>query len=222
MRKGTNLAGGSTSRSAIKGAWRTSVLRPTSSEPVTPRRPDDFRGVGAKNSGQKVASRNRAKILNPDDPEKEHTIRWQSEILFLSLQRNSSSRENCEHKLHPDLCSACISMPKAGVIRKSDSDGNNHLHLLVNGSYLKDELEYDDERFEMLRRLLSRAYDEELPLADAVAENTGQGRTVSRPTSIQPERMLRRWERQVMFTPAICWPHGLSLSGGLLRTICDE
>ena len=45
----------------------------------------------------------------------------------------------------------------------------NHLHLLVNGSYLKEELEFDDERFEMIRRLLSRAYDEELPLADAVA-----------------------------------------------------
>jgi len=45
----------------------------------------------------------------------------------------------------------------------------NHLHLLVNGSYLQEELEFDDERFEMIRRLLSRAYDQELPLADAVA-----------------------------------------------------
>jgi hypothetical protein len=45
----------------------------------------------------------------------------------------------------------------------------NHLHLLVNGSYLAEELEFDDERFEMIRRLLSRAYDEELPLADSIA-----------------------------------------------------
>ena len=44
---------------------------------------------------------------------------------------------------------------------------HNHLHLLVNGSYLEQELELDDERFEMVRRLLSRAADEELPLADA-------------------------------------------------------
>jgi hypothetical protein len=43
------------------------------------------------------------------------------------------------------------------------------VHLLVNGSYLAPELEFDDERFEMIRRLLSRAYDEELPLAEAVA-----------------------------------------------------
>jgi hypothetical protein len=45
----------------------------------------------------------------------------------------------------------------------------NHLHLLVNGSYLQEELEFDDERFEMIRRLLSRAYDEELPLTDTIA-----------------------------------------------------
>src|SRR5439155_14512377 len=33
----------------------------------------------------------------------------------------------------------------------------------------QDELEFDDERFEIIRRLLSRAYDEELALADGVA-----------------------------------------------------
>jgi hypothetical protein len=43
------------------------------------------------------------------------------------------------------------------------------MHLLVNGSYLQPELELDDERFEMIRRLLSRAYDEELPLAETIA-----------------------------------------------------
>ena len=38
----------------------------------------------------------------------------------------------------------------------------NHLHALVNGSYLPLELEFDDERFEMIQRLLSRAYHEEI------------------------------------------------------------
>src|SRR5438874_5990192 len=45
----------------------------------------------------------------------------------------------------------------------------NHFHVLVNGSYLPDEIAHDDERYEMIRRLLSRAYEEELPLADAMA-----------------------------------------------------
>ena len=34
---------------------------------------------------------------------------------------------------------------------------------------MQDELDLDDERFEMIRRLLSRAYAEELPIADTVA-----------------------------------------------------
>jgi hypothetical protein len=74
-------------------------------------------------------------------------------------------------KLHPDLV-LCLHLNAEGW-----GDPNaptlidtNHLHLLVNGSYLKDELEFDDERFEMIRRLLSRAYDEELPLADTIAD----------------------------------------------------
>ena len=33
---------------------------------------------------------------------------------------------------------------------------------------------FDDERFEMLRRLLSRAYDEEIKIADTVAAAMAQ------------------------------------------------
>ena len=39
----------------------------------------------------------------------------------------------------------------------------------MNGSYLPDELEFDDIRFEMLQRLLSRTFDEELKVADTAA-----------------------------------------------------
>ena len=56
----------------------------------------------------------------------------------------------------------------------------NHLHLLVNGSYLESELAYDDERFEMVRRLLSRTYDEELKIADTAAA------TMARKTELPP------------------------------------
>src|SRR5205823_8848334 len=52
----------------------------------------------------------------------------------------------------------------------------NHLHLLVNGSYLQNELELDDERFEMIRRLLSRAYDEEIGAADSRSEERRVGK----------------------------------------------
>jgi hypothetical protein len=54
----------------------------------------------------------------------------------------------------------------------------------MNGSYLTQELEFDDERFEMIRRLLSRACDEELPLADTIA--TAMARETSLPAYQYP------------------------------------
>ena len=112
----------------------------------------------------------RPDVLDPNDPGKEQTIRWQSEILFYRYSEIRRRAVLVNTKLHPDLV-LCLHFNAEGW-----GDPNNpalidanHLHLLVNGSYLQDELEFDDERFEMIRRFLSRAYDEELPLADTIA-----------------------------------------------------
>ena len=56
----------------------------------------------------------------------------------------------------------------------------NHFHVLINGSYLPEEIEHDDERYEMVRRLLSRTCEEELPLADKMAA------TFARETGLPP------------------------------------
>src|SRR4029077_12296004 len=73
-------------------------------------------------------------------------------------------------KLHPDVV-ICLHFNAEGWGDPNSPTltDHNHMHLLVNGSYLETELEFDDERFEMVRRLLSRAYDEELPMADTIA-----------------------------------------------------
>ena len=141
-----------------------------SNEPVTAKRPDDFRELATKILIKNGVPQPRAEVLDPNDPEKEQTIRWQSEILFYRYSEIRRRAALVNFKLHPDLV-LCLHFNAEGW-----GDPNNptltdinHLHLLVNGSYLQQELEFDDERFEMIRRLLSRAYDEELPLADAVA-----------------------------------------------------
>jgi len=64
--------------------------------------------------------------------------------------------------------------------KKPTLTDRNHLHLLVNGSYLPPELEFDDVRFEMLQRLLSRMHEEELGLAQKLAE------TMARRTQLPP------------------------------------
>jgi hypothetical protein len=141
-----------------------------SNEPVTAKRPDDFRELARKILIRNGVPQPRFDVLDPNDPEKEQTIRWQSEILFYRYGEIRRRAALVNFKLHPDLV-LCLHFNAEGW-----GDPNNpilidinHLHLLVNGSYLQQELEYDDERFEMIRRLLSRAYDEELPLVDTVA-----------------------------------------------------
>jgi hypothetical protein len=139
-------------------------------EPTTAKRPDDFRELARKILIKNGVPQPRADVLDSTDPAKEQTVRWQSEILFYRYSEIRRRAARVNFKLHPDLV-VCLHFNAEGW-----GDPNNptltdinHLHLLVNGSYLAEELEFDDQRFEMIRRLLSRAYDEELPLAETIA-----------------------------------------------------
>jgi N-acetylmuramoyl-L-alanine amidase len=148
---------------------RVSFVR-QKNEPVTPFRPDDFKGAARGVLKAGGTENPREDFDGPDDPLKEQTVRWQSEILFY---RNSEIRQRAKlvnTRLHPDLVLCLHFNAEAwGDERNPTFIDKNHLHLLVNGAYLEPELASDDERFEMLRRLLSRTYDEEIRIADTVA-----------------------------------------------------
>ena len=149
--------------------------------PVTQSRPDDFKELARALLRAGGIENPREDFAGPADPLKEQTVRWQSEILFY---RNSEIRERARlvnSKLHPDLV-LCLHFNAEpwGDPQSPTLQDKNHFHLLVNGAYLGSELEFDDERFEMLRRLLSRTYDEELGLADTVAA------TMAKKTQLPP------------------------------------
>jgi hypothetical protein len=139
-------------------------------EPVTPFRPEDFRAPARAVLRAQGMENPREEFDGPDDPLKDQTVRWQSEILFY---RNSEIRQRAKlvnARIEPDLVLCLHFNAEAwGDERHPTFIDKNHLHLLVNGSYLESELAFDDERFEMLRRLLSRAHDEEIKVADTVA-----------------------------------------------------
>jgi hypothetical protein len=143
-----------------------------STQPVTPKRPADFKGLARQILIKNGVPRPRDDVLNPKDPEKEGTIKFQSEILFYRYSEIRRRAVLVNTRLHPDVV-LCLHFNAEGWGDPNSPTliDTNHLHLLVNGSYLQDELDFDDERFEMIRRLLSRAYDEELALADTVASS---------------------------------------------------
>lgn len=149
-----------------------------STAPVTPKRPDDLREVSRQVLLRAGVPQPREDFEGPADPEKEHTIRWQNEILFY---RNSEIRQRAalvNSEIKPDVVLCLHFNAEAwNDPRQPTLIERNHLHLLVNGSFLSPELEFDDVRFEMIRRLLSRTHEEELPLAEksavAMAHRTG-------------------------------------------------
>ena len=141
-----------------------------SSQPVTSKRPGDFKKLAKKILIKNGVPEHLKTAENASDPLSAQTVRWQSEILFYRYSEIRRRAVLVNTKLHPDIV-LCLHFnaegwgdPKSPMLID-----RNHMHLLVNGSYLQPELEFDDERFEMVRRLLSRAYDEELPLSDTIS-----------------------------------------------------
>src|SRR5437588_606675 len=133
-------------------------------------RPGDLKEVAREVLKTNGAENPREDFTGPDDPLKDQTVRWQSEILFY---RNSEIRQRARlvnSKLKPDLVLCLHFNAEAwGDEQNPILSDKNHLHLLVNGAYGPAELQSADVRFEMARRLLSRDYDQELKAADMAA-----------------------------------------------------
>ncbi len=139
-------------------------------EPVTPYRPDDFKEAARAWLKANGTENPHDGFDGPDDPLKEQTVRWQSEILFYRTSEIRERARRVNSKLRPDLVLCLHFNAEAwGDEHNPTLSEKNHLHLLVNGSYLPPELAFDDERFEMLQRLLNRVSDEEIKIADAEA-----------------------------------------------------
>ncbi|HYR23131.1 MAG TPA: hypothetical protein VEP30_09450 [Chthoniobacterales bacterium] len=156
--------------SRLRKLGATVLFVRNSTQPITSKRPGDFKELARKILIKNGLPQPRPDVLDPNDPEKEQTIRWQSEMLFYRYSEIRRRAVLVNNKLHPDLV-LCLHFNAEGWGDPANPTLTdiNHLHLLVGGSYLEDELELDDQRFEMIRRLLSRAYDEELAVSDTVA-----------------------------------------------------
>lgn len=139
-------------------------------EPVTPQRPADFI-VPARQllteSGFPQAQESYngltgdAKIL---------TVQWQSEKLFYRVSEIHARGKKVNETIKPDLV-VCLhfNAESWGDAKSPQFSPMNHMHVLINGCYSPLELEQQDVRFEMLSRVFSRTHQEELPLAEAVA-----------------------------------------------------
>jgi len=149
--------------------------------PTTPKRPDDFREIARAILAKSGINNPSNSYENGADENKEKSIRWQSELLFYRQSEIRYRARRVNEVLQPDLVLCLHFNAEAwGDPKNPTLIDRNHFHVLINGSYLPEEIEHDDERYEMVRRLLSRTCEEELPLADKMAA------TFARETGLPP------------------------------------
>ena len=99
-----------------------------------------------------------------------NSVQWTSELLFYRVAEIQARARLVNETLKPDLVLCLHYNAEAwGDPSNPQLTTKNHMHLMVNGSYSKNELSLDDVRYGMLIKLLSRCYSEELPVAEKVA-----------------------------------------------------
>ena len=92
----------------------------------------------------------------------------------------------------------------------------NHLHFLITGALSPQEISYEDQRFDMLVKLLNRSFLEEVALANVMS------RRMSAPTGLPPYLPIARarpygstrirMSGHVIFSPIGCLPARWSIS----------
>ena len=139
-------------------------------EPTTPLRPEALRAAARAELAIQGVETPRENYDGPNDPGRAQTVQAESELLFY---RNAEIRQRAalvNDKLQPDIIVCLHFNAEAwGDPMRPEFVPRNHLHVIVHGCYSAGELRYDDQRYEMLVKLLNRSYAEELAASESVA-----------------------------------------------------
>ena len=153
----------------IKGA--IVKLTRKESQPVTNSRPNDFREL-AETWFNKMEW-----LQKLPEEEKSKRIKKRKELYFYRVSE-IMARSQIVKKMKPDLV-LCIHLNAAPWPDPDERSlvSRNDYHVLVNGCYMGGEIAYDNQRFEMIWRLLHRWSDMERliseNMAQAFAQKTG-------------------------------------------------
>ena len=146
--------------------------------PSSPFTVDALRGAARKELVLLGTTGFRENYDGPRDPLKMNTVQWHAERLFYRIAEIRERARKVNEKFRPDLA-VCVHF---NADDWSDPENpsfteRNDLHVMVGGCFSAGELRYDDERLEMLLRLLSRSHAEEIaaaaPIARSLADATG-------------------------------------------------
>jgi len=148
------------------------------SVPASPFTVDALRPAARKELQLMAVADPRENYDSDRDPQKMNTVQWQAERLFYRIAEIHERARKLREKIRPDLA-VCIHFNAEDWIDPLNPvfTQREDLHVMVNGCFSAGELRFDDQRFGMLLRLLTRSHAEELaaaaPIAKALADATG-------------------------------------------------
>ena len=135
-------------------------LTRSTSSPLTGVRPTELRMTAAASLREKREKTTTA------------SIQRESERLFYRASEIRKRAELVNGKIKPDLVLCLHFNAEAwGNPAKPSLVDKNHLHFLITGAWSHKELEYEDQRFEMLVKLLNRTFPEEKAATQALTKS---------------------------------------------------
>jgi len=142
-------------------------------QPVTPRRPGDFRDLAQPWVDGILGSDS-----NATSEEKSTLLQDRQELLFYRVDEIQERARLVNQSIQPDLviCLHFNAAPWPDPEKQQLVERDDH-HMLVNGCYMGGELAYDDQRFELIWRMVNRWSETEQRLAESLSlsfsEQTG-------------------------------------------------
>jgi hypothetical protein len=138
---------------------KVSLIR-DSDRPTTNLRPEKLKGPAIR------SLRDNGRAVNPA------SLKSETERLFYRTAEIRARAKKVNTQLKPDLVLALhFNAESWGNPVRPTLTNLNHLHLLVSGCYSARELAFDDQRYELMLKLLNRSYDKELSVSRAVAQS---------------------------------------------------
>lgn len=137
--------------------------------PLTTARPEKLKEAA------KLALADKNKPITPE------SLQNESERLFYRVSEIRRRSTLVNESIRPDLVLCLHFNAEAwGNENHPELVDVNHLHFLITGSWSAEELTYEDHRFDMLNKLLSGAFPEELQVTNSIA------RSMARETGLPP------------------------------------
>jgi N-acetylmuramoyl-L-alanine amidase len=102
-------------------------------------------------------------------------VRARAEMLFYRVSEIQTRAEVINEKIQPDLTLA-IHFNVSPWVENTHQvlPEDNHMHVIVHGTYTSSELALDDVRYHLFKKLLSRNHEIEIPMAQAVADSLAE------------------------------------------------